>query len=203
MAMVTGIEEARGQVEIRVDGRAALCIRKAHFERCPVAVGDEIDLDAYTGRIAATQFPDAYEAALTSLDTSERTAQEIRRSLRKKGYVEPVIDAVVERLRENRLIDDARYARRLAETQSGKPVGRYAVRRRLRAKGISEEDAEDALEAFDDEQQRGACIEAARGLLRRYAELPPREGKARLSQALARRGFPWSAIESALEEFFD
>jgi len=29
--------------------------------------------------------------------------------------------------------------------------------------------------------------------------LPPREAKAKLSQALARRGFPWDAIREAVE----
>ena len=104
---------------------------------------------------------------------------------------------------ENRILDDRRYAQRLAELQSKKPVGVYAFRRKLRAKGISEADAEEALSAFDDDQQQSAALAAAQGLYRRYAELPPREGRAKLSQALARRGFDWDAIDSALEQLFD
>ena len=48
-----------------------------------------------------------------------------------------------------------------------------------------------------------ASVEAARRLWRKYEDLPEREAKAKLSQALARRGFGWDAIESALDELMD
>jgi len=48
-----------------------------------------------------------------------------------------------------------------------------------------------------------ACLEAARTLHRKYATLPPREARSKLSQALARRGFGWDAIQSAVEQIID
>lgn len=203
MAIVTGISEYRGIVEIAADGRAVARVRKQHFAKLPLREGDDIDVDAYIDRVAAAQFPDAWEAALTSLDLSARTAREIGDALRRKGYVPPCVDAVVEKLTDSGIVDDAQYAARLAELQAKRPVGVYAFKRRLRAKGISDEDAEAALAAFDDAQQQEAALEAAQKLYRKYAELPAREGKAKLSQALARRGFGWDAIESALERLLD
>ena len=203
MPTITGIEDRRGQVAIYLDGSVALRVRKAHFEKCPVREGDEIDPDEYASRLAAAQFADAYEAALTSLDACARSSKEIRQSLLRRGYVAPAADAVVARLTENGLIDDARYAQRMAETQARKPVGLYAFKRKLRAKGISDDDAEDALSAFDEDQQREACLLAAQKLFRKYEALPPREGRAKLSQALMRRGFAWDAIEGVLDQFFD
>ncbi len=203
MPIVTGIRDNRGVMEIDVDGSTALRVRRQHFALCPLRERDEIDVEDYVNRVAAVQFPDAYEAALTSLDRAERTAREIASSLRRRGYVPPAVDAVIARLTENGLVDDARYAERLAETQSKKPVGLYAFRRKLRAKGISEEDAAEALSAFDESQQRDACLAAARKLARKYAELPPREARARLSQALARRGFAWDVVSQALDGLID
>lgn len=199
MPIVTGIRDNRGVMEIDVDGSTALRVRRQHFALCPLRERDEIDVEDYVNRVAAVQFPDAYEAALTSLDRAERTAREIASSLRRRGYVPPAVDAVIARLTKNGLVDDARYAERLAETQSKKPVGLYAFRRKLRAKGISDEDAAEALSAFDESQQRDACLAAARKLARKYAELPPREARARLSQALARRGFAWDVVSQALD----
>ena len=169
----------------------------------PLSVGDEVDGAAYLARMAATQFADAYEAALTSLDVCARSAKELTAALRRKGYVEPAVQAVLARLTENGLVDDARYAGRMAEMQSRKPVGLYAFKRKLRAKGISEEDAEDALSIFDNAQQQSAALEAAQGLWHRYAELPEREARAKLSQALARRGFSWDAISNVMDQLFD
>ena len=199
MPTITGIEEKRGIMEISADGCVFARIRKVHYAKYPLEIGDEIDADAYMSRIASVQFPDAYEAALTALDFSSRTAREIANTLRRKGFVDAVCEAVVEKLTDNRLVDDRRYAQRIAESQSQKPVGIYAVKRKLRAKGISEEDADAAMEAFDDDQQRAAALETARKLYRKYESLPAREARAKLSQALARRGFSWDAIESAVE----
>lgn len=203
MAIVTGIRENRGMVEVDLDGSTVARVRRAHFARCPLEEHQDVDLDAWLGRVAAAQFPDAWEAALNSLDTAARTAKDIATSLRRRGYVSPVIDAVVARLTESGLIDDARYAERMAEVQSKKPVGLYAFRQKLRAKGISDDDAEAALAAFDDEQQQAACLAAAQKLVRRYANLPWREARAKLSQALGRRGFGWDVIEGVVEQVFE
>ena len=203
MGMVTDIVDKRGQVEIWLDGVCFSRIRRAHFGKCPLEIGQDIDPDAYLEAVAAAQLPDAYEAALTALDASERSAQEVASALRRRGYVQGAIDAVVKRLRENRLLDDARYAQRMAELQSKRPMGIYAFKRRLRAKGISESDAQAAMDAFDEDQQREACLAAARSLIRKYESLPRRETRAKLSQALARRGFAWDAIESALDSILD
>ena len=203
MPIITDISERRGLVEIVADGSTVARVRKAHFAKCPLHAGEEIDLDAYMDRVAAVQFADAYEAALNSLDVCARSAREIAASLRRRGYVEPAVEAVLARLTESRLIDDARYAQRMAEVQSQKATGIYAFKRKLKAKGISDEDAEAALAAFDDKQQQAACLAAAEKLVRKYAELPRREARAKLGQALARRGFDWDAIESTVNQLMD
>ena len=202
MATITGIEHTRGMVQIYADGTLLFRVREAHFEKCPLHEGDDIDPDAYLDRLAGVQFNDAWESALTGLERSARTEKEIADSLRRRGYVPRVIESVLERLKETRLVDDALYADRMAELQSKKPVGLYAFKRKLRAKGISDDDAAGALETFDDAQQQAACLEAAQRLYKKYEALPPREGKARLSQALMRRGFGWDAIEGALDQLF-
>lgn len=203
MPIVTDLRKRRGLIEIEADGATAVRVRCAHFAKCPVDIDDEIDLEAYARRVAVVQLADGYEAALGSLDYCARSADEIARLLRRKGYVEPAIEAVLERLTESGLIDDARYAQRLAQLSAAQPVGVYAFKRKLRSKGISEEDAEEALAAFDDDQQRTAALEAARKLLRRYASLPQREARARLSHALARRGFSWETVEYAVEKVME
>ena len=62
---------------------------------------------------------------------------------------------------------------------------------------------EAALGALDDEQQSQAAQAAARSLLRRYAQLSAREGRAKLSQALARRGFSWEAVRAAVDAVWE
>lgn len=203
MAIITDIETVRGRVIVRADGTEIARLPVRHFEKCPLNAGDEIDPDQWLDRMAAAQFSDAYEAALTSLDFCARSAKELKTALKRKGFVAPAIEATLERLRDSGLVDDARYAARMAELQSTKPVGIHALRRKLMAKGITEQDAEAALSGFDDDQQRAACRQAADNLWPKYAALPRREARAKLSQALARRGFGWDTIESVIEEIVE
>lgn len=200
MAHVTGIREVRGLVEVSLDGVVWLRIRKKHFARRPIEDGAEIEPEAYIDSLAAAQAADCYEAALCMLDVAAQTRNDLIRKLRQKGFVALVAESTADRLVENGLIDDRRYAERVAQSQLNKPVGVYAVRRKLRAKQLTEKDVEAAMEGFDEEQQSAACREAAAKLWRKYAALPRREGKAKLSQALARRGFSWDAIKGAVDE---
>lgn len=200
MSEITGIHESRGLIEIYIDGARALSVRKKHFEKCALVVGDDIDIDEYMDRLAVAQFADAYETALTSLDSAERTGAELIKSLIRRGYVRPAAEAVVEKLRDIKLVDDARYAERLVGSAAKKPVGVIHVRRKLQSKGISASTIDEAVDALDGEQQSAAALAAAQKLYKKYAALPEREARAKLSMALARRGFTWSAVESAVDK---
>lgn len=203
MSTVTEVRVFRGVVRLSFDDAAPLKVRLKHFKALPLAAGDEVDAEEYAARVAEAQRTDAYEAALNSLDLCARTRQELRRSLLARGFVSGAVEATLDRLADSGLVDDRRYAERAVEVSAARPVGVYAVRRKLRAKGVAEEDAEAALGALDDEQQAQAAQAAARSLLRRYAQLPAREGRAKLSQALARRGFSWEAVRAAVDKVWE
>ena len=203
MSTVTEVRVFRGVARLSFDDASPLKVRFKHFEAFPLAVGDDVDVEQYALRVAEAQRADAYEAALNSLDLCARTRQELRRSLLARGFVSGAVEATLDRLADSGLVDDRRYAERAVEVSAARPVGVYAVRRKLRAKGVAEEDAEAALGALDDEQQAQAAQAAARSLLRRYAQLPAREGRAKLSQALARRGFSWEAVRAAVDKVWE
>ena len=203
MSTVTEVRVFRGVARLSFDDASPLKVRLKHFEAFPLAVGDDVDVEQYARRVAEAQRADAYEAALNSLDLCARTRQELRRSLLARGFVSAAVEATLDRLADSGLIDDRRYAERAVEMSAARPVGVYAMRRKLRAKGIGEEDAEAALNMLDDEQQAQAAQAAARSLLRKYASLPAREGRAKLSQALARRGFSWEAVRAAVDAVWE
>lgn len=203
MAIVSDIQENKGILSISLDGMHWLKIRKKHFARLPLQPDEAIDPEEYIDRMAALQAPDCYEAALTMLDQAAQTSGDLYAKLIRKGFVAPAAEACVARLVGNGLIDDARYAQRMAQGQLHKPVGAYAVRRKLMAKHLPEDAIEAAMEEFDSEQQSAACRDAAEKLWRKYCALPVREGKAKLSLALARRGFGWDNIRCAVDAVAD
>lgn len=203
MAMVSDVREMRGLMEISLDGVTWLRVRRKHFALLPLEKDESIDPEAYLDRLSALQAADCYEAALTMLDQAAQTSADLQAKLVRKGYAAPAARACVERLVENRLVDDSRYAERIAQSQKNKAVGAWSVRRKLMAKRLDEEIIDAVMEDFDSEQQSSACIQAAEKLWRKYASLPGREGRAKLSQALARRGFGWDAIRSTVDRITD
>ncbi len=202
MAVVTHIEERRSLIHVDVDGRLLCKVKKSFFQKLPLSEGDVLDEQQYLDRLAALQLNACYEDALSLLDFSARASGEMRRKLLLKGYLEPVVDAAIQRLSENRLIDDARYAERVVESACGK-VGLFALKRKLRAKGIDEETAEAALDAVDEADQLDAAKHLAQKLLHKYAAQDERQARAKISQALARRGFSWDVVSAALEGLFN
>lgn len=199
---VTELRHFRGVTSIYIDGICALRIKTRHFDKKPLSIGQEIDPEVFENAVASIQYNDAWESALTSLDFAPRTSREIKQSLLRKGYVPTVAEAVVGRLTECQLIDDLRLAERFVENSAEKPVGLYSMKNKLRAKGVSEEDIEAALSCMDDAQQQKAALKAAEKYMKKYQQLPVRTARAKLSQALSRRGFPWEVISTAVEQLF-
>lgn len=198
MAIVSDISERKGVKLITLESGAVLRVRSRHFSLQPVAVGESID-KSYIGSLAALQFNDCYEAALSILDYSAKTESELRRKLSLNGYVKPAVDASIDRLRQAGVIDDRLIAERIVKSASNKS-GVYAIKRKLAQKGLAGETGQEALGLLTEEQQ----LEAAKAVIgkyqKRYEDLPERERRAKLSQALARRGFAWSVISVVLSD---
>ncbi len=200
MAIVTGVRAFRGVVRLQLDGRETAAIREKDFAADPLEEGDAIDEEEYMDRMAARQMKAACEIALSLLEASEKTRAELEKTLLRRGIVPGAARAAVERAAEYRFVDDRRYAKRAVELNAGRDVGVYALRRKLRARGVSEEDAAEALETLDEDQQKAACARALEKIRYRYEDKPAREARAKCGQALARRGFSWDVISAVLED---
>lgn len=203
MSIISDIHIYRGVYTILTNDGQSLRVRAADYKKNPLGIGADVDFDAYTDRVAAEQFPSAYEAALSILDLSAKTKKQLQDSLIRKGYMPVCVEAMLMRLEEMHLIDDAALAARYAESAMNQPIGLFALKQKLRAKGFSEEDLQDALSDFDEEQQAETAKSYAKKIAQKYASLPSREARAKLSQALARRGFPWGAVRTAVEYAFE
>lgn len=202
MSVFTEAVEGRGTVDVCFDDRSRIRIRKKDWIKHPLEAGEDIEIDRYEKLIFDSQMAEAYEAALSILDYSAKTESEIRKKLSMKGYLDSILDYVTERLKNARLIDDRMIAERIAEGAAARGIGQYALKRKLRTRGITEDDTEYAMTLVDEEAEaEGAKKEAAK-LFRKYASLEKREARNKLSQALARRGYSWDAVTCAVEEVF-
>lgn len=203
MSVITEITPVRYQYNLVWDDSRRLTVRKKDVSKLGLTEGSDIEYDELIERLCPIQSADAYESALTLLDSCARTESEMRKKLRMKHYVEPVIDYVVERLTSAKLLNDSELAHRIAMNAASGGKGKYAIVRKLRSKGIGSEDIEDAMEEVTEEDQRHACLRECRRLSGKYDSADRRAYKNKLSQALMRRGFSWDSIEYAMNRVLD
>ena len=144
---------------------------------------------------------DAYTAALTLLSRRELSTQQLRDRLARKQFDPDDIDRAVQRLADNRVLDDRRVALASARTDASvKGYGRRRALQHLQQLGVSSDIAESAVDEVFGDIDEGAMLDAAiekrlRGGTVRT--LGPRE-KARLIRHLVARGFAPSQIFARL-----
>jgi regulatory protein len=141
----------------------------------------------------------ALAAALRSLARRDRTVAEVRGLLERRGFAVEVAEKVIEGLREDAYLDDARYARRFAEdrrTLDG--WGAERIARDLGRRGV----AEGSIEAALDTLGRGNELAVARRLLseRFTGPLEDDRTRGRAWRLLVRRGFASELAYAALRE---
>lgn len=142
----------------------------------------------------------ALDRALTLLEYRARTANEMRRALLQREFDEETADAVVERLIQLGYIDDAAFADAIVRSSLRKGQGTWRAKRALYAHGVGEEQSAEALCKIDEDDELEAALAPAQKLWQRYEGCPPRERAARVSRALAGRGFGYDVISRALRQ---
>ena len=146
----------------------------------------------------------AYLDALKMLARRELSEAQVRQRLARRGHAADVIDAAIDRLREEHAIDDSRVAEAIARTQSiVRGRGKLRVRRQIEAAGIGRADAQRALDEVLKDVDSDALLEAAlvRRLRGRTRVADDREFQ-RLYRHLVGQGFEPDRVLRALKARF-
>jgi regulatory protein len=142
-----------------------------------------------------------FQHALQLLARRPRSEAEIRQRLRKRELPAEVQEAVIGRLAQLGYLDDEAFARAWVENRLAfRPRGRSMLRYELRQKGVSEETIQKALADFDEE--RALQLAAHKGA-RKYRGQAWQTFRQRLTGYLARRGFPYAIIPSAVRRAWE
>ena len=159
----------------------------------------DVRLDAATLNELLAEDGDAraYARALFFLGYRIRSAQEIRARLQRDEWPDEVIERVLARLRDEKLVDDVHFAAAWVENRSlYRPRGARALKQELRQKGVGREEIEAALP--DDEMEIENAITAVRPKLRLWTALEGRERQKKIYDFLMRRGFNFGTAKAAL-----
>lgn len=141
---------------------------------------------------------DSYVAARDTcyrlLATRQRSGQELRDALARKGVDEQAAEEVLGRFERAGLVDDAAFAREWTRARvAQRGLSRAAVRVELQRKGVATELISEAVDEVDDDSEQERARELVRKKLRGTDRGATQAERAKLQRrlvgALARKGY--------------
>ncbi|MGH9773155.1 MAG: regulatory protein RecX [Candidatus Acidiferrales bacterium] len=147
-----------------------------------------------------TTEPELYASALRALMRRAHSIHEMWEYLGRRAEEQEIVSRVISRLREQKYLDDARYAIDYARQHAqSRRQGRFRIARELRTRGVPDRHIEAALAAAFAETDEAALVRARlkRRLARVRGSLDQRQ-IASLYRSLMRAGFATDIIRSEL-----
>ena len=100
-----------------------------------------------------------YEAAIKVLMRRAHSVMEMKKALLRRCSDDKLIRNVVDRLKREGLVDDARYAKQFARQRAlSRKQGKFRIARELRARGVQDNHIEAALGANAEETDETALV---------------------------------------------
>lgn len=141
----------------------------------------------------------AYTRALKYLSYRPRSEKEIRDRLVKKEFDPLIIDQVIDKLKEDKLLNDVEFAQWwIDQRQEFRGKSKYVIKSELSEKGVDRNTIENSLtHAKDDLETARAFFERKK---RRFENYTGDEYTKKVTGFLQRKGFSWDIIQKILKE---
>ena len=102
---------------------------------------------------------DLYSAALRALVRRAHSIFEMRQALERRAEDKSLVRRVLDRLKQEKLLDDARYAKQFTRYRSeSRRQGKFRIARELRARGVPDRHIEAALEELSQETDEATLV---------------------------------------------
>lgn len=135
----------------------------------------------------------AFNLAMKYISSKLKTEQQIKDYLYKKEYHKQTVDAVLEKLKEYKIIDDKNYAESYAKSNPN--FSKNKLKQKLFMNGIKSQIVDESLSEIDDYE---SCKKNAEKYLRN--KTLDKATIEKLIRRLQGMGYNWDAIKSTLNE---
>jgi len=200
MRKVTALHEERGggkRVKVFLDGRFAFSLEAEVAARENLQVGQELSTAQVEALTRAQQFQRCLNAAYRYLGYRPRSESEVRGRLRRRGFDDDCIGAVMAKLKEQGLVDDVAFAQFWKENrESFSPRSQRLTKLELRQKGVTADIIEQVVSDLDEED---SAYRAALNRTRHWPVSDYPNFRRRLAEYLRRRGFDYEVIVHTVE----
>jgi len=190
------------KVKVFIDGEYAFFISRKELDELLLEEGQEIDENQYDVILEEIIYPKAKEKALSILDISDKTENELRFKLLQAGYPDSIVTDVLDYLKSYGYINDERYARAYINSNR-QTKSKLAIRTVLAQKGIDRDIVDRVMEEeYQPEDGSDYELEAIKRVIaKKTASLKELDENQRqkLIASLYRKGFTLDKIINALD----
>jgi regulatory protein len=201
VAGLRALDSSGARFEVRV-GDSVATVSAALIAEFQLSLGKVVtpsEAEALSRSVARLR---VFDKAVALLALRARSARDLRTALRRRGAVATDANAVVDQLQELGLVNDAAFARAVAQGRaSATGMSRRRVSQVLARKGIDARLADEATrEVFEGVDETEAARAIAERRLRSLDRLDDAVRRRRLHAFLARRGFSSDVVRRVLEQ---
>lgn len=202
---ITSISRYKGSTfEVELDGERKLYLHIDIIADNGLKKGSQLDKTELRKIIYDSNFRRAYQYALYCLDYRDYSERDMLRKLIGTYKNEDLCRAVVGKLAGAGVIDDARYAEKLARRLvEGRRYGFRRAKKELLLKGIGEDTAAEALEQYGDTFGDNLAELLRTKHYRLLTDSSDRKKIEKVKSALVRYGYCFDEINAAVREYFE
>jgi regulatory protein len=200
--LITSVEKqkkSRYRYNIFLNEQFAFSVHEDMLVKHRLLKGEYVNAARIEEIIAEDEYHKAYMDALRFVGHRPRSRKEIEARLKEKGHDEDAVSRTIQKLLEQKIIDDEQFASMWTEHRLfSQKKGRRWVQQELQQKGLSKEHIQEALANVDEEAELEAAYDTAKKKwLSTKGE--PYERKHKLAAFMLRRGYSNTMVNSVIK----
>lgn len=194
-------KRTKDRYNLFIDEQFAFAVHEDILIKHRLVKGAVISIEDFKRILHAQEKQQAYLYAIRLLSVRLRSEHELKARLKQKGYESDIRSITLERLRQEKYVDDGLFAEQLTMQRiRSQKKGRNWVKQELQHKGLKQEHIAQALEQVDEETEYTHAFSL---VYKRYrAEFAEDSLKARRKAMgfLMRRGYSSSIVSRVMRE---
>lgn len=205
MSTITSIKPQKNKkrVNIHLDGKFGFGLDLENFVRLNLKVEQELTDVEIAEIVKEAEYKKTVDKLLNFASLRPRSEREIKDWLRRKKVHESIHKKLFNKLKKFELLDDEKFAKWwIKQRQDFKAKSKRELVFELRKKGISN----DLIKNVIDESKIDETENAKKNLSKRaykWQRLEKEEGRKKMFEYLARKGFRYDVIRKVVNDFLD
>jgi len=188
------------QVKMFLDGKFAVSVDAEVAVKEGLKIGEEISDDRIKDLTESVGLARGLNTAYRFLSYRPRSEAEMKERLHQRGFEDSKIEIIINKLKEQNLLDDTAFARFWKENRDTfRPRSQRLTRLELKKKGVADEIIK---EVTDDSNDMDSAYHAALSKARHLPDQDYEVFRRRLGDYLKRRGFGYTVINQTVKRLW-